>query len=210
KTPAKVSSALKLSQSGLVGFRIMGKTADLTVVQTTIIDTLHKEEKGFLPRGSGIGTHLPLILQLVNSKASCWERGPLNPMNNRFVDFEEVHQKIEAETDGLTGSNKSISPIPIKLCVYSPNVLNLTLIDLPGMTKVTYAAAVHHQESCLILAATPANSDALKIAKVVDPQGLRTIGVMTKLDRMDEGTDAQDILENKLLPLRRGEITRVF
>ncbi|KAG7491260.1 hypothetical protein MATL_G00001220 [Megalops atlanticus] len=40
----------------------------------------------------------------------------------------------------------------------------------------------------------------------VDPQGLRTIGVITKLDLMDEGTDARDILENKLLPLRRGYI----
>uniref|UniRef100_A0A665WD74 Interferon-induced GTP-binding protein Mx n=1 Tax=Echeneis naucrates TaxID=173247 RepID=A0A665WD74_ECHNA len=67
------------------------------------------------------------------------------------------------------------------------------------------------KESCLVLAVTPANtdlanSDALKIAKEVDPQGLRTIGVITKLDLMDEGTDARDILENKLLPLRRGYI----
>lgn len=36
--------------------------------------------------------------------------------------------------------------------------------------------------------------------------GIRTIGVITKLDLMDEGTDARDILENKLLPLRRGYI----
>jgi len=35
--------------------------------------------------------------------------------------------------------------------------------------------------------------------------GLRTIGVITKLDLMDEGTDARDVLENKLLPLRRGK-----
>lgn len=67
------------------------------------------------------------------------------------------------------------------------------------------------RESCLILAVTPANtdlanSDALKLAKEVDPQGIRTIGVITKLDLMDEGTDARDILENKLLPLRRGYI----
>lgn len=34
--------------------------------------------------------------------------------------------------------------------------------------------------------------------------GLRTIGVITKLDLMDEGTDAREILENKVLPLRRG------
>lgn len=37
--------------------------------------------------------------------------------------------------------------------------------------------------------------------------GLRTIGVITKLDLMDEGTDARDVLENKLLPLRRGMYT---
>lgn len=37
-------------------------------------------------------------------------------------------------------------------------------------------------------------------------QGVRTIGVITKLDLMDDGTDARDILENKLLPLRRGYI----
>ncbi|KAK3530597.1 hypothetical protein QTP86_028829, partial [Hemibagrus guttatus] len=104
-------------------------------------------------------------------------------------------------------------------------ILNLTLIDLPGMTKVAVGDQppdIEFQirdmllqfiirESCLILAVTPANtdlanSDALKIAKEVDPQGLRTIGVITKLDLMDEGTDARDILENKLLPLRRGYI----
>ncbi|XP_064180501.1 dynamin-2 isoform X5 [Anguilla rostrata] len=133
--------------------------------------------------------------------------------------------EIEAETDRITGSNKGISPIPINLRVYSPHVLNLTLIDLPGMTKVAVGDQpldIEHQirdmllqfitkDSCLILAVTPANtdlanSDALKIAKEVDPQGLRTIGVITKLDLMDEGTDARDILENKLLPLRRGYI----
>ena len=67
------------------------------------------------------------------------------------------------------------------------------------------------KETCLILAVTPANtdlatSDALQLAKSVDPDGLRTIGVLTKLDLMDEGTDARDILENKVLPLRRGYV----
>jgi hypothetical protein len=28
-----------------------------------------------------------------------------------------------------------VSPLPINLKIYSPNVLNLTLVDLPGMTK---------------------------------------------------------------------------
>lgn len=67
------------------------------------------------------------------------------------------------------------------------------------------------KENCLILAVSPANvdlatSDALKLAREVDKDGMRTIGVITKLDLMDEGTDARDIFENKLLPLRRGYI----
>ena len=100
----------------------------------------------------------------------------------------------------MTGSNKGISPIPINLRVFSPNVLNLTLVDLPGMTRVAVGDQpkdIENQirdmlyqfitkDSCLILAVSPANtdlanSDAMKIAKEVDPEGLRTIGVITKL-----------------------------
>nr|XP_046263325.1 dynamin-2-like isoform X2 [Scatophagus argus] len=204
---------LDLPQIAVVGGQSAGKSS---VLENFV-------GRDFLPRGSGIVTRRPLILQLVNNKAEYAEF--LHCKGRKFVDFEEVRQEIEAETDRLTGSNKGISPIPINLRVYSPNVLNLTLIDLPGMTKVAVGDQppdIEHQirdmllqfitkESCLVLAVTPgntdlANSDALKIAKEVDPQGLRTIGVITKLDLMDEGTDARDILENKLLPLRRGYI----
>uniref|UniRef100_A0A7N8WML5 Interferon-induced GTP-binding protein Mx n=1 Tax=Mastacembelus armatus TaxID=205130 RepID=A0A7N8WML5_9TELE len=208
------SCNLDLPQIAVVGGQSAGKSS----VLENFVGRLD-----FLPRGSGIVTRRPLILQLVNSKAEYAEF--LHCKGRKFVDFEEVRLEIEAETDRITGSNKGISPIPINLRVYSPNVLNLTLIDLPGMTKVAVGDQppdIEHQirdmllqfitkESCLILAVTPANtdlanSDALKIAKEVDPQGLRTIGVITKLDLMDEGTTAQDILENKLLPLRRGYI----
>uniref|UniRef100_A0A2K6LNB4 Dynamin-2 n=1 Tax=Rhinopithecus bieti TaxID=61621 RepID=A0A2K6LNB4_RHIBE len=177
----------------------------------------------FLPRGSGIVTRRPLILQLIFSKTEYAEF--LHCKSKKFTDFDEVRQEIEAETDRVTGTNKGISPVPINLRVYSPHVLNLTLIDLPGITKVPVGDQppdIEYQikdmilqfisrESSLILAVTPANmdlanSDALKLAKEVDPQGLRTIGVITKLDLMDEGTDARDVLENKLLPLRRGYI----
>ncbi|XP_071359642.1 dynamin-2 isoform X4 [Trachinotus anak] len=207
------SCNLDLPQIAVVGGQSAGKSS---VLENFV-------GRDFLPRGSGIVTRRPLILQLVNSKAEYAEF--LHCKGRKFVDFDEVRLEIEAETDRLTGSNKGISPIPINLRVYSPNVLNLTLIDLPGMTKVAVGDQpqdIEHQirdmllqfitkESCLILAVTPANtdlanSDALKIAKEVDPQGLRTIGVITKLDLMDEGTDARDILENKLLPLRRGYI----
>ncbi|XP_066530522.1 dynamin-3 isoform X2 [Hoplias malabaricus] len=207
------SCNLDLPQIAVVGGQSAGKSS---VLENFV-------GRDFLPRGSGIVTRRPLILQLVNNKAEYAEF--LHCKTKKFVDFDEVRLEIEAETDRITGSNKGISPIPINLRVYSPNVLNLTLIDLPGMTKVAVGDQPHDiefqirdmllqfitKESCLILAVTPANtdlanSDALKIAKEVDPQGLRTIGVITKLDLMDEGTDARDILENKLLPLRRGYI----
>ncbi|KAK2910805.1 hypothetical protein Q8A67_002938 [Cirrhinus molitorella] len=204
---------LDLPQIAVVGGQSAGKSS---VLENFV-------GKDFLPRGSGIVTRRPLVLQLINCLTEYAEF--LHCKGKKFTDFDEVRQEIEAETDRVTGQNKGISPVPINLRVYSPNVLNLTLVDLPGMTKVPVGdqpADIEHQikdmlmqfvtkDNCLLLAVSPANSDlansdALKIAKEVDPQGLRTIGVITKLDLMDEGTDARDILENKLLPLRRGYI----
>ncbi|XP_038638404.1 dynamin-1 isoform X7 [Scyliorhinus canicula] len=204
---------LDLPQIGVVGGQSAGKSS---VLENFV-------GKDFLPRGSGIVTRRPLVLQLINAPTEHAEF--LHCKGKKFTDFDEVRQEIEQETDRVTGSNKGISSIPINLRVYSPNVLNLTLIDLPGMTKVAVGDQPQDiefqikemlmqfvtKENCLVLAVSPANtdlanSDALKIAKEVDPQGLRTIGVITKLDLMDEGTDARDILENKLLPLRRGYI----
>ncbi|XP_034558380.1 dynamin-3 isoform X2 [Notolabrus celidotus] len=204
---------LDLPQIAVVGGQSAGKSS---VLENFV-------GRDFLPRGSGIVTRRPLVLQLISATAEWAEF--LHCKGKKFTDFDEVRQEIEAETDRATGANKGISPIPINLRVYSPHVLNLTLIDLPGITKVPVGdqpADIEQQirdmimqfitrESCLILAVTPANSDlansdALKLSKDVDPQGLRTIGVITKLDLMDEGTDAREILENKLLPLRRGYI----
>uniref|UniRef100_A0A452VCT6 dynamin GTPase n=1 Tax=Ursus maritimus TaxID=29073 RepID=A0A452VCT6_URSMA len=192
-------------------------------IQALTLLSLPTHCRDFLPRGSGIVTRRPLVLQLVNATTEYAEF--LHCKGKKFTDFEEVRLEIEAETDRVTGTNKGISPVPINLRVYSPHVLNLTLVDLPGMTKVPVGDQppdIEFQirdmlmqfvtkENCLILAVSPANSDlansdALKVAKEVDPQGQRTIGVITKLDLMDEGTDARDVLENKLLPLRRGYI----
>ncbi|XP_030219301.1 dynamin-3 [Gadus morhua] len=205
------SCNLDLPQIAVVGGQSAGKSS---VLENFV-------GRDFLPRGSGIVTRRPLVLQLISANAEWAEF--LHCKGKKFTDFDEVRQEIEAETDRVTGANRGISPVPINLRVYSPHVLNLTLIDLPGITKVPVGdqpVDIEQQirdmimqfitrESCLVLAVTPANtdlanSDALKLAKEVDPQGQRTIGVITKLDLMDEGTDARDILENKLLPLRRG------
>ncbi|XP_017311333.1 dynamin 3a isoform X2 [Ictalurus punctatus] len=207
------SCSLELPQIAVVGGQSAGKSS---VLENFV-------GRDFLPRGSGIVTRRPLVLQLISSSSEYAEF--LHCKGKKFTNFAEVRQEIEAETDRGTGANKGISSIPINLRVYSPNVLNLTLVDLPGITKVPVGDQppdIEYQirdmimqyicrENCLILAVTPANmdlanSDALKLAKDVDPQGQRTIGVITKLDLMDDGTDARDVLENRVLPLRRGYI----
>lgn len=204
---------MDLPQIAVVGSQSAGKSS---VLENFV-------GRDFLPRGSGIVTRRPLVLQLINAKQEYAEF--LHCKGRIFTDFDMVRREIEEETDRATGSNKGISNIPINLRVYSPHVLNLTLIDLPGMTKVPIGDQPPDiemqirnmlmefigRDSCLILAVSPANtdlanSDALKIAREVDPQGVRTIGVITKLDIMDEGTDAREILENKHLPLRRGYV----
>ncbi|GAA6229380.1 dynamin-3 isoform X2 [Lates japonicus] len=207
------SCSLHLPQIAVVGGQSAGKSS---VLENFV-------GRDFLPRGSGIVTRRPLILQLLSATMEYGEF--LHCKGKKFTDFDEIRKEIETETRRLTGSNKGISPVPINLRIHSPHVLNLTLVDLPGITKVPVGdqpADIEYQirdmimqyickENCLILAVTPANtdlanSDALKLAKDVDPQGQRTIGVITKLDLMDEGTDAREILENRLLPLRRGYI----
>ncbi|KAM8745078.1 dynamin 3a isoform 4-T5 [Acanthopagrus schlegelii] len=207
------SCSLHLPQIAVVGGQSAGKSS---VLENFV-------GRDFLPRGSGIVTRRPLILQLLSGNTEYGEF--LHCKGKKFTDFDDIRKEIEAETNRLTGSNKGISSVPIHLRIYSPHVLNLTLVDLPGITKVPVGdqpADIEYQirdmimqfickENCLILAVTPANtdlanSDAIKLAKDVDPQGQRTIGVITKLDLMDKGTNAREILENRLLPLRRGYI----
>ncbi|WMV55259.1 hypothetical protein MTR67_048644 [Solanum verrucosum] len=133
--------------------------------------------------------------------------------------------KEAAETEREAGVNKGVSDKQIRLKIFSPNVLDITLVDLPGITKVpvgdqpsdiearirTMIMSYIKLPSCLILAVTPANadlanSDALQIAGNADPDGYRTIGVITKLDIMDRGTDARNFLLGKVIPLRLGYI----
>ncbi|CAA7050608.1 unnamed protein product [Microthlaspi erraticum] len=173
--------------------------------------------RDFLPRGSGIVTRRPLVLQLHKTENGTEDYAEfLHISNRRFTNFSLVRKEIEDETDRITGKNKQISPVPIHLSIFSPNVVNLTLIDLPGLTKVavdgqpetivedieSMVRSYVSKPNCLILAISPANqdiatSDAIKLAKEVDPTGDRTFGVLTKLDLMDKGTNALDVIEGR-------------
>ncbi|KAK9455827.1 Dynamin central region-domain-containing protein [Dipodascopsis uninucleata] len=206
--------------------------------------------KDFLPRGTGIVTRRPLILQLINLPAddhssfddsSSDYNASMHAQSHRslpdewaeflhipgrkFYDFLEIRQEIENDTVRVAGNNKGINRTPINLKIFSPHVLNLTLVDLPGLTKIpigdqptdierqTRSLILEYisKPNSIILAVSPANvdlvnSESLKLARQVDPQGKRTIGVLTKLDLMDHGTNAIDILSGRVYPLKLGFI----
>ncbi|KAG2602965.1 hypothetical protein PVAP13_5KG725732 [Panicum virgatum] len=187
--------------------------------------------RDFLPRGSDICTRRPLVLQLVHqprrpTDAEADEWGEfLHLSGRRFYDFRDIRREIQAETDREAGGNKGVSDRQIRLKIFSPNVLNITLVDLPGITKVpvgdqptdiearirTMIMSYIRHKTCIILAVSPANadlanSDALQMARVADPDGSRTIGVITKLDIMDRGTDARNFLLGNVIPLKLGYV----
>lgn len=200
--------------------------------------------RDFLPRGSGIVTRRPLVLQLINRAATATngvteeiagstDKGAntdewgefLHIPGQKFYDFNKIRDEISRETEAKVGRNAGISPAPINLRIYSPNVLTLTLVDLPGLTRVPIGDQPRDIErqikdmilkyivksNAIILAVTAANidlanSDGLKLAREVDPEGQRTIGVLTKVDLMDEGTDVVDILAGRIIPLRLGYV----
>nr|KAF6373464.1 dynamin 1 like [Pipistrellus kuhlii] len=131
---------IQLPQIVVVGTQSSGKSS--------VLESLVGRD--LLPRGTGIVTRRPLILQLVHvspedqRKTTGEENGVeaeewgkfLHTKNKLYTDFDEIRQEIENETERISGNNKGVSPEPIHLKIFSPNVVNLTLVDLPGMTKV--------------------------------------------------------------------------
>ncbi|KAL3651670.1 Dynamin-related protein 3A [Castilleja foliolosa] len=213
-------STIELPQVAVVGSQSSGKSSVLEALVG----------RDFLPRGNDICTRRPLVLQLVQKKSkgdgADEEWGEfLHLPGKKFFDFNDIRKEIQAETEREAGGNKGVSDKQIRLKIFSPNVLDITLVDLPGLTKVpvgdqpsdiearirTMIMSYIKRPSCLILAVTPANSDlansdALQMAGIADPDGYRTIGVITKLDIMDRGTDARNFLLGKVIPLRLGYV----
>lgn len=212
--------SIQLPQIAVVGTQSTGKSS--------VLENLVGRD--FLPRGTGVVTRRPLVLQLVHTNPddaeSSWGWGKfLHTGDKKFENFDEIRDEIAAETEKIAGANSGISSDPIRLRIFSPHVLNLTLIDLPGITRVPVGDQPEDIEKriremieeyisnpkCIILAVHAANTDlatseALKLAREIDPNGKRTLAVCTKLDIMDEGTDATDLLTGKIIPVKLGII----
>ncbi|KAL5214705.1 hypothetical protein ABZP36_003857 [Zizania latifolia] len=209
------AAGLELPQVAAIGGQSSGKSSVLEALVG----------RDFLPRGPNICTRRPLVLQLVRHSAPEEWGEFLHAPGRRFHDFEQIKREIQLETDKEAGGNKGVSEKQIRLKIFSPNVLDITLVDLPGITRVPVGDQPSDIESriramimqyikhpsCVILAVSPANadlanSDALQLAKLADPDGLRTIGVITKLDIMDRGTDARNFLLGNVIPLKLGYV----
>ena len=179
----------------------------------------------FLPRGDGVVTRRPLELRLNHTMdGKPWAIFD-EKKGEKFYDFNKVRETIEQLTDDVCAGEKNIVDKPIVLNVFSPTCPDLTLIDLPGITRVpvgkqpknieeiTKKMAARYCEDpltiilCVIAANSDiATSDGLKMAKELDKNGSRTLGVLTKLDIMDKGTDAKKVLLNQEIPLKLGYI----
>lgn len=180
----------------------------------------------FLPRGDGVVTRRPLELRLNHlhdRAAKPWGIFPDEIPGKKFFNFKDVRNSINELTDKVCGNNKGIIDRPIVLNVYSPTCPDLTLVDLPGITriaiggqdpeieKITRSMALRYvgDPRTIILVVVPANadmttSDGLSMARECDPKGIRTVGAITKIDIMDRGTSAKKMIMNQEVPLRLG------
>uniref|UniRef100_A0A3Q2VFS5 Interferon-induced GTP-binding protein Mx n=1 Tax=Haplochromis burtoni TaxID=8153 RepID=A0A3Q2VFS5_HAPBU len=180
-----------------------------------------------LPRGSGIVTRCPLELKMTKTKEGEAWYGKIS-----YRDFEEkikepalVEKMIREAQLKLIGNDTGISSELISLEIASPDVPDLTLIDLPGIARVavdgqsadigdkikTMIQTVISKQETINLVVVPCNVDiatteALNMAKLVDPDGERTLGILTKPDLVDKGTEENvvKIVHNEVIPLKKG------
>ncbi|CAF0979841.1 unnamed protein product [Adineta steineri] len=180
-----------------------------------------------LPRGGQhMTTKCPLELRMRRSPTwhatlSCSGR----LIRDNIPTANEISQYINQEQNRLTFNRDQISKQVLSLDIQAPYLPNLTLIDLPGIIQVTSkqqdSESVNMIEeliqeyldkpSTIILAIIQACNDietsaAIKYAKMFDPDGERTIGVLTKLDLVDRGVEQKllDVFDNKRIPLKHG------
>ncbi|KAK1053306.1 mitochondrial dynamin GTPase Msp1, partial [Friedmanniomyces endolithicus] len=172
---------------------------------------------------SNMVTRRPIELTLVNTPKAQAEYGEFPALGlGKITDFSQI-QKTLSDLNLAVPEKDCVSDDPIQLRIYSPNVPDLSLIDLPGYIQVEAfdqptELKMKIQELCdkyiqppnVILAISAAdvdlaNSTALRASRRVDPRGERTIGVVTKMDLVDPVRGAQ-ILADRNYPLRLGYV----
>jgi len=172
-------------------------------------------------------TRRPIELTLIHTPSTsgspAQEYGEFPSMGpGKITDFKVIQQTL-VDLNLAVPASECVSDIPIELRIYSPHVPDLTLIDLPGYVqissldqpetlkeKISNLCDKYIREPNIILAVCAAdvdlaNSPALRASRKVDPLGLRTIGVITKMDLVEPSRGA-DILRGNRYPLHLGYI----
>uniref|UniRef100_A0A8B9JWN3 Interferon-induced GTP-binding protein Mx n=1 Tax=Astyanax mexicanus TaxID=7994 RepID=A0A8B9JWN3_ASTMX len=182
-----------------------------------------------LPRGSGIVTRCPLELKLRKIKNGVQWRATIS-YSNVQIEFDNpalVERYVKEAQNKLAGDGVGICDELITLEIKSPEVCDLTLIDLPGIARVPVKGQpedigdqiknlIHRfirKDETINLAVVPCNVDiatteALRMAQEVDPEGKRTLAILTKPDLVDKGTEKNvlDVVRNQVISLSKGYI----
>ena len=179
----------------------------------------------FIPRGDGIVTRRPLEIRLCHTNyGEPWAFFE-EIQGKKFTDFEKINETIEKITDEVCRGYRFANDKPIILYIYSQICPDLTLVDLPGIRYIpvgyvpkniellpkNIASRYIEDPLTIIICIIAANSDiftseGLRLAKEIDTTGERTLGVLTKLDIMDAGTDARKTILNEEVPLKLGYV----
>jgi len=207
------SSTLTLPSIVVIGSQSSGKSS--------VLEAIVGHE--FLPKGSNMVTRRPIELTLINTPDSNAEFGEFPDLGlGKISDFSSI-QRTLTELNLAVPDTQCVSDEPIRLTISSPNIPDLSLIDLPGYIqvvghnqplelkqKISELCDKYIQAPNIILAISAAdvdlaNSTALRASRRVDPRGERTIGVVTKMDLVD-ATRGSHILTDKQYPLRLGYV----
>ena len=207
------SGALTLPSIVVIGSQSSGKSS--------VLEAIVGHE--FLPKGSNMVTRRPIELTLVNTPEAKAEYGEFPALGlGKITDFSQI-QRTLTDLNLAVPAEQCVTDDPIQLSIYSPNVPDLSLIDLPGYIqvagrdqpeelkqKISDLCDKYIQPPNVILAISAAdvdlaNSTSLRASRRVDPRGQRTIGVITKMDLVDPDRGAEQ-LSDKKYPLRLGYV----
>ncbi|KAJ3984431.1 P-loop containing nucleoside triphosphate hydrolase protein [Lentinula detonsa] len=211
------NDALKLPSIVVIGSQSSGKSS--------VLEAIVGHE--FLPKGNNMVTRRPIELTLVHTptppggKPSEYGEFPGLGLG-KIHSFSDI-QRTLTDMNLAVPASEAVSNDPIDLRIYSPFVPDLTLIDLPGYVqiasldqpeslkdKIAALCDKYIREPNIILAVCAAdvdlaNSPALRASRKVDPLGLRTIGVVTKMDLVPPEQGAS-ILGGNRYPLHLGYV----
>ncbi|KAI8326196.1 hypothetical protein GQ54DRAFT_294894 [Martensiomyces pterosporus] len=207
------SSALELPSIVVIGSQSSGKSS--------VLESIVGQE--FLPKGNNMVTRRPIELTLINTPDSDEEYGEFPQLGlDRIRDFRQI-QRTLYDLNMSVPESECVSDKPVELRIYSPHVPDLRLVDLPGYIqvvnrkqppilrqKIRDLCEGYLKQPNIILAVCAAdvdlaNSEALKASRRNDPLGMRTIGVITKVD-MAEPEAAVHMLTQNEYPLHLGYI----